>query len=295
MSTFFSKFPVIQYQGSSVVNITKAITLDVNAYDNPFSFNTYQIDASQRSDLVAEDVYNDPYMEWLIFLSNNKNDPYDWYMNQEQFLDFVNQKYGDYIVAQNKVKYYLNNWYNSNDIDPATFLSLEPVLTKYYQPNYDASGNEISYSRIPIDWIVNTNHLVQFASPTIQFPIFNIDEIVTIQYDTNIIGSGQVAFSSDEYLYVQHVNGNYLPVNNSINAAEFYISGQESNSIITIVGFDEIQINVVDTIDPLEDVYYDTVSYYDYENQINENNKTLVFLNSGYAGQVEDDIASVLK
>jgi len=294
MQTFFSNFPTIQYNGSTVRNITESVAITPDALVNPFTFDTYKISEGIRSDQTARNEYGDPYLEWLLFLSNQEVDPYQWYMDSDQFQDFVNQKYGDWLLAQTKVKYYTNNWYDdTSTITVSDYDSLNPILTKYYQPIYDAGLNIIGYNRTQSNWQVNTNHLVQLNF-NITVPLFTIDEIINIQWDHNVVGNGQVAFTSNNALYFQHVIGNYLPNNNVINTSAFSVYGQESNNTITITNTNQISVSYVDTLNALEDVYYSPITYYDYENIINEGNKEIVMLGNNYVSQIITDIKNAL-
>ena len=293
MQTFFSNFNTIKYNGVNVKDITQSIAITPDALVNPFTFNSYTISEGIRSDQVARQQYGDPNLEWLMFLSNQETDPYQWYMDSDQFQDFVNQKYGDWLLAQSKIKYYVNNWYtNQNTLTVSGYYALPPNLTKYYQPVYDADLNPTEYVRSQSNWFVNTNHLVQLNF-TINVASFTLDEIINVQWDNGVTGNGQVAFTSNNALYFQHVTGNYLPVNNFINATAFSVVGQESNSTITISNTNQITVSYIDTLDPTEDVYYDPISYYDYENIINEQNKEIVLLSNNYVAQILSDIKSI--
>jgi hypothetical protein len=48
-------------------------------------------------------------------------------------------------------------------------------------------------------------------------------------------------------------------------------------------------VSVIDVLDPTEDVFYDAVSYFDYENMLNESRKNIVVIDSGYAQQLLQD------
>ena len=294
METLFSNFPTITYNGTPVVDITKAITMVPTVQSNPFSFAPYSIIEGKRSDQVADEVYGDPYLEWLVFLANQQVDPYAWYMNTEQFQDFLEQKYGDWIRAQAKIKYYTNNWYNGQTLTVSGYDALSPVISKYYQPVLDAGNNVIEYIRTPSDWMVDTNHLVTLNFTT-NVSTLTLDEIVNIAYDVGVTGNGQVAFTTSNALHIRHVSGNYLPNNNIINASAFSIYGQESNTTITIAHANQVSVAVYDTLDPLEDVYYDAVSYYDYENQLNEMNKNIVVLANTFTKQITKEITALLQ
>ena len=295
MTTFFSNFPLITYNGNKMVNITKSLNMSPTIFSNPFSFTDYSLEAGERSDLLSSRIYSDPYMEWLVFLSNQQLDPYSWYKDYDEFYDYVNQKYGDWLLAQNKIKYYVNNWYTANSsLIPGAYDALLPNQTKYFEPQYDGANNIIQYNRKKVNWKLTTNHIVQ-CKFTNTVPIFTNDEFVNVTWSSGVSGNGQVSFSTNTALYFQHVIGNYMPNNGLIDTSTFQIYGQESNNTITITNTNQISVNVVNTINPTEYIYYDPVTYFDYENMLNESKKKIVAIDPGYASQIITEFGNVFK
>lgn len=291
--TFFAHFPLITYNGQAVVNITERAVIANTTLLNPNLFYPIAIKAGQRSDQLSRQVYTDPYQEWLIFMSNQIIDPYNqWYMDSSQFSDFITQKYGSIPLAQQTIMYYTNNWYNGSNISVSTFDSLDATLTKYYQPFFDGFGIIIGYYRTPLDWTISTNHLVSFNF-TNNIPAFINNEIVTITYTANNIGSGQVASFSNNNLNIQHVSGYYLP-NGSINAVSFSILGSQSNALITISTANSMTINSYDSVTAEEDIFYDPVTQWNYEDNKNEGNKILQIMLPQFVPGTSQQLKTVL-
>jgi len=292
---YFQRFPKITYSNSTAIDITRRAAISNNTLSNPYLFSPVTIDRGQRSDQLARQYYGDPYQEWLIFLTNNIIDPYSsWYMNPNEFSDYIIQKYGSLTLPQQKVKYYQNNWaLYPGAIDLATYLSLDISLLKYYQPLLDGYGNIYAYNRVQEDWLINTNHLVSYTfSNTI--PQFIDNEIVNVIFDANSSGNGQVVSCTNNILNIQHVIGYYIPPNNQINAASFSITGTESNSFISVSNNDDIIYNAYDTISAEEDVYYSPITEYAYEYQKNEDNKILQIMQSSYVPQVSKSLSKII-
>ena len=281
------------YNGQPVVDISRRVVVANTTLTNPFIFYPYTI-SNERSDQLARKVYGDPYQEWILFLTNNIVDPYDsWYMNQNEFNDFLIQKYGSIQITQQKIKNYTNNWYNNLNtlgVDAYDALSIDEI--KYWQPNYDSFGIISSYSRLQADWTINTNYLVNF-NYTNTIPQFINDELVTINYTANNVGYGQVGMSANNTLTIRHVSGHFLP-NGAVNTATFSITGSESNSIFTISNSNNLTINSYNSVSNDEIVYYDPVYIYDYENAKNESNKFLNIMLPQYAQELSSNLSSVL-
>jgi len=295
MEQFFKRFPIINYNNIPVVDISKTVIVQDNVLNNPYLFSEISLAEGIRSDQLAEQVYNDPYFEWLIFLSNQIIDPYDeWYMDTDQFNDFMAQKYGDNFLAVQKIKYYTNNWYNGEPLTPSAFDALTPNLTKYFEPVYDGSNDVIQYVRTQVDWEISTNHMISFNYNGVPVPnTFIDDEICSITYVTNTgnsVGNGQICFVSNTQLNLQHLSGGYV-VPNEFNSTVIY--GTQSNTTMTANSANQI-INIVDSLSPDEDVFYDPVTYFDYENEKNEQKKIINILSNNYSSQVATQFNKLL-
>lgn len=280
----FAFFPTITYNGQTAIDITKSVKMVSNLVSNSAILTPYTLNQSIRSDQLAAQAYGDPYLEWLIFLSNQQVDGYDWFMDQNQFYTYLNNKYGDWVVTQQQVAYWINNWYTGEGITVSAFDALDPSLVKYYEPTFDAGGHALGYTRRQVDWTVSTNHLVQFAfANTVSFPTFVNNEVVTVKWTSNNTFTGQVCFQSNtiNQLNVQHVNGDYNFAN-TINAAAFSVVGSQSNATLTISNSNDVSTTIYDTVSELEDIFYSPVTIYDDENIKNEARKYMFLLPNAY-------------
>ena len=313
MNTLFKNFPIINYNGVPAVNITQSLNMVTKLVANNQVLTPFVMNEPMRSDQLARTQYNDPYMEWLTWMANGIIDPYDWYMNQTQFYNYLNKKYGDSTVCQQKVKYYINNWYSGNPIPVSGYDSLPVELKKYYEPQMNAGGTPFQYVRSQMDWIISTNHIVQFnVANTVVVPAFTDNEIVTVTYAPGVTASGQVCYSGLSGVNIQHVSGNFMfcakdasagAVNNMYNSKEeplnyagtiipsaFSIVGSESGSILTITNINQLNISIYDTLLPTEYVYYDPVTIFDDENIKNEARKNMYCLPQSYLGQALNEL-----
>ncbi len=96
---YFNSLPKVvtpDQNGNSIVltNILTRATLLEEFQNNPMLFYQYSIQDSDTPEIVAEKYYNSPYRYWIVLYSNNILDPlWDWPLRQEQFLDYINEKY----------------------------------------------------------------------------------------------------------------------------------------------------------------------------------------------------------
>jgi Base plate wedge protein 53 len=291
----FINLPVITYNGQTAIDISQSLKMVSNLVSNTQILTPYTMNQSIRSDQLSQAIYEDPYLEWMIFLANQQIDGFDWYMDQNQFYTYLNNKYGDWVLTQQQVSYYINNWYNGTNLTVSAFNALDPSLVKYYEPILDAALQPLGYSRRQIDWTISTNHLLQFSfANTVNIPTFTNNEVVTITWTTNDTANGQVCFQSNtqKLLNIQHVSGDYAFAN-TINAGDFSIVGSQSNATLTISNSNNVSRQIYNTVSLLEDVFYDPVTIFDDENQKNEARKYITFLPNNYISQAISEVQNI--
>ena len=98
---YFSEHPTIRYdmfrngRAVAVTDITRRFKLNTFFKDNALIMYDYNIQDSDRPDIIAEKYYEDSSLDWLIFLTNNIIDPYfEWPLKQYDFDQYIRQKYG---------------------------------------------------------------------------------------------------------------------------------------------------------------------------------------------------------
>ena len=107
-------------------------------------------------------------------------------------------------------------------------------------------------------------------------------------------GTGQAKFSADDVFLVEHTSGNVIIPSDELLPGYYYqntIIGRESNNSVT---FSSTQIIVTNLLDE-EKVYYSPVSYYDFENEKNEKNKSIRVLDQPYAKKVANIVRDLLE
>ena len=81
---------------SQVKNLFKRGKLREDIYSDLSYFTKYKIIGNERPDNVAEKIYDDPTLDWVILLSNNMiNIQTEWPMSENSYRNFLLDKYGD--------------------------------------------------------------------------------------------------------------------------------------------------------------------------------------------------------
>ena len=81
---------------AQVKNLFKRAKLREDIYSDLAYFTKYKIVGNERPDNVAEKVYDDTTLDWVILISNNIiNVQTEWPMSENSYRNFLIDKYGD--------------------------------------------------------------------------------------------------------------------------------------------------------------------------------------------------------
>ncbi len=99
---YFSNFPVIPYDSEGngnlkmVTNLLKRVAVRAKVRTNVLLFDTYDVANGETPEMIADKLYDDPNLHWVVLYVNNITDRYhQWPMSSSQFLDFLNDKYSN--------------------------------------------------------------------------------------------------------------------------------------------------------------------------------------------------------
>lgn len=292
---YFDKFPTIQYSNNKVVDITKRVALLEKVSTDPFAFYTYEIASNERADQLSTRYYEDPYKSWILYLGNKIVDPYyEWYLHTEEFEEYITNKYGSYVNATEKIKYYRNAWSGVEDISVQFWNALPKTLKNYWEPKFGANNRIIGYKRKPTDWKSVTNKIVSY---NVSNTHFITDEIVDIVFDDLNSGRGQIvsvktdtANTANSLIYVHHVSGAFFTSDTVGITPSSYIYGREStvNTIFTSV------TSSANNLSEEELSYWEPVTYLEYENEKNEFNKSIRVIDSNLKQTMSDNLRDLL-
>jgi hypothetical protein len=310
---YFKKFPLINYNEYAAINITERVVVTEEAFRNPFLFYPYDLAEGQRPDQLADKYYNDQYLSWMLYMSNNVVDPYyDWYLSEKDFHLFLCKKYFNLglIVQsrinelQNKIMFYRNNWYEDKDaISTSEYNALPVELYRYWEPIYSGTTVIKGYQRVEEDWTINTNKFVKYQIVG-KFPLYKKEEIVHITGGAK----GQVEYSVIKT--IEGVEHSIIMIKNFSGSTgtigtNYTIQGLESGNSrnFTRVEFgkeldrngNSISIDVLNNFSAAEAAYWSPVTIYDYEKEKNEQKRSINVIDSKYAMNISRQLTKLLK
>jgi len=99
---YFTNFPFIVYDSVGdgnfkiVTNLLKRVALRTKVRTNTLLYDTYDVKEGETPEMIADKLYDDPELHWVILFVNNITDRYhQWPMNFGQFNTFIADKYSN--------------------------------------------------------------------------------------------------------------------------------------------------------------------------------------------------------
>ena len=78
-----------------VTDITTRISSSSEIRSNVFLYDTYDVQENETPEIIADKIYRDPQLHWIILLCNDIIDPvYDWLLPYDILLQHVIETYG---------------------------------------------------------------------------------------------------------------------------------------------------------------------------------------------------------
>lgn len=291
MGKFFDKFPstlytvdkslLSEYDVATNVLFRVGIIKEVME-NNVNSYYYYIVKDGDRPEILAEQVYGDAQAHWLILYANNIYDPYyDWPMDARTFEKYIIKKYGSLAWAKTNYHHY------------------EKVVTRE-----NPSAQVVSTTRFEVNEKKLTDVIITIIDAETDYGVGEIGELGEIVYigpsNASNTFSGQVVAwnSANGQIVLTNTNG-------SAKAYQFLI-GTSSAANGTVLKVD-LPTEPMDAYNTLVDTtafatynvagrtVYETisrnkVSYYDYEEQLNENKRLIKIIQPQYYDQIVSEL-----
>lgn len=288
MDNFFKHYPLVRY-GNTVsntvsVNILAKIAFQKTIQQNYEIFHPYTIEEGDRADTIANYYYGDPGYDWIVYFSNNVVDPYyDWYMDGESFKRFITSKYGSLTTARRNIKFFRSNYVTDDSmITPAAYEALGFNQKRFWAPTLGMNDNVIRYERKKEDIIFQTNKVEQLSISLVGNTSFSNNEYV---YQTNggvTVSSGTVLFSNTTVCVVSNIGGTI--------STSYNLKGGDSLANATVSSISTLSTSISSDIQS----YFESVSYYDYETEVNEEKKNIKLIDVSYVSAIEREFKQLL-
>jgi hypothetical protein len=94
MAKYFENFPIVEYNGKVMRDITRRNQLVKTLTTNPMLFLPYTVKQNERAEDIAQFYYGSVDYSWLVYMANQIIDPYyEWPMDEETFNNYLIAKY----------------------------------------------------------------------------------------------------------------------------------------------------------------------------------------------------------
>ena len=269
MSKYFDRFPLTEYNGETVRNILAKVDLSEQTKKDIYTYFEFSLqEGLTRPDILSNNYYSNPEFDWVFYLTNNVVDPYyAFYMERDNFVKYIEKKYGSEQAAKEKIAFYRNNWYLLEDssISNTSYDMLDPTLQKYYKPILSNTQQVVRYERIDQDWTRSTNAVVELTVEEISE--FAIGDKITQSTTSAVIRSID---EGNKILIVHHLTG-------------AFVEGGLGDTSITNVNL--IHRSILEA----EQAFWTAVSFYDFEEEENEKKKQIFVLPKEYLSKFDSE------
>ena len=148
MSNYFRRLPNLDYPSLlktrksnldfvQTKNLFRRAKIREDLFANFMQFDKYKIVGDERPDNVAEKVYNNSDLDWVVLMANNIIDVYnEWPLTQIQFNEYVNNKYN----PQELVSIHHHETKEFRDRDDQLILPAGLVVDENWSMEYFSGG-----------------------------------------------------------------------------------------------------------------------------------------------------------
>lgn len=303
---YFEKFPTFVYNNTIATNIIARVRLKDELRRQLYQYYLYTVKEGERPDNISEEYYKRSNYSWLVFFANDMVNPLlEWYKDQATFENFVVSKYGSLDDALTKTAYYRVNWNTDpTKISQDQYDALPASRKRYWTRAYNTEqGDEtywkqeesrrdyskfVKYERAKLDIYAETNSIlkIEYTQTNTTDDIIAVGDIVQRYSSGSLAARGEVAAIGSGLLILKHITesgtgftaGNTLTVRNKEN--QLHISTRTVLS--TPIPSDEY-------------VYWEPISYYDLEQELNNSRQLISLLDNRYALQAERELRDLLR
>ena len=165
---YFEELPDISYvsllpktgnndERITVKNIFKRAKIRTDIDQAITGFSYYEIPENTRPDVVAQDIYGDPELDWVILITNNiMNVRDEWPLSNNDLYDYMLEKYGS-VEKLNEI----NHWETTEIRDDFTRILLKGGLEVDKEFTFTYSISNTIYTVNPTAAVTNEEYEIR--------------------------------------------------------------------------------------------------------------------------------------
>lgn len=308
-SEYFSKFPIITYNDVYAIDLLRRVRVVEDYKKEALSYYSYNVKEGERPDIVCDAFYDQPYYTWMLYLLNNQVDPlFEWYKDSVTFDNYIIGKYGSLDEAVSKTAYYRVNTTLSK-ITKSTYNALTAAQKKYWTRSFatpqqeetlwkqEESNRDYSQftfyeiTKVPLvsetNVVAKVNYTTASGEDTLE-----VGDLIQKKVGGTLQAEGEVASLVEGAMFIKHVTDtSFFSSNGTSTSISGTMTVRNKNLSLTVSSS-----NVVSYSIPLTEYsYWQPLSFYDLEIEINESRQLINMLTKDYTSRVDDDLRQALK
>ena len=281
---FFKHYPNITYSNTVVKNILAKVAFQKNNDENYFTYHPYTIVEGDRADTLAYLYYGDPGYDWVIYYANMLVDPYfDWPLDTKTFKLHVENKYGSLTEARSKIKFFRSNYIQDDStISTAAYNALTELQKRFWVPVVGINSTITNYKRKREDVVYNTNKTLSLNVSLAENISYTAGEQVKQTSGSVVVALGNLKFSNSSVAIVDNIQGAF--------STSYNLVGTSSGTSSAVSSVETLSTSIDSTIQN----YFVPVTFYEYEEELNEARKNIRLLDSAYVGDIQEKFKELL-
>ena len=281
---FFKHYPNVTYSNTVVKNILAKVAFQKDNDVNYYTYHPYTIVEGDRADTLAYLYYGDPGYDWVIYYANMTVDPYfDWPLDTKSFKRYVENKYSSLTEARSKIKFFRSNYIEDDStISTATYNALSQLQKRFWSPIVGINSTITSYARKREDVVYNTNKTLSLGVSLSEGVGYTSGEQVKQSSGSVIVAQGSLKFSNSSVAVIDNIQGSFT--------TSYNLVGVTSGVSSVVSSVDTISTSINPTIQN----YFVPVTFYEYEEELNEKRKNIRLLDSAFVGDIEEKFKELL-
>lgn len=281
---FFTHYPTVTYSNTVVKNLLAKVSFQKDNDANYFTYHPYTIVEGDRADTLAYLYYGDPGYDWVIYYANLTVDPYfDWPLDTKTFKQFVENKYGSLSDARSKIKFFRSNYVeDDSSLSISAYNALAQTQKRFWSPVIGINNSISSYARKREDVVFNTNKTLSINVSMVSDTQYTIGEQVQQKSGGVVVAAGSLKFANTTVAVVDSIQGAFT--------TSYNLVGVSSGANSTVSSVDTLSTS----IDPTIQNYFVPVTFYEYEEELNEQRKNIRLLDSVYLADIEETFKGLM-
>lgn len=288
---FFDKFPKINYDinkslyssHEQVTNIFFRIGFIREILNNLSSYYVFEIEDTDTPENMADRLYGDAGAGWMIIYANRLMDPqWDWPLNNEQFKKYIIDKYGSIENAKTGIHHY-------DMVIRRTNSETQVTTETRFQVDYRAYGSK--QYRITV-WPEGSNYQLG-------------EEVFTgvSTSDYNFYGDVSAWWSSNSVVQVANTVGRIeigdVLVGNTTGllgtVTEILDYSTPHDYYLNLPEVQEVETFNINGKTITQITERDAISFFDYEDNLNESKRTIKVIKKEYYTQIIDEFNNLVQ